>query len=76
MKLKLTDFKTPTGVTGNLLNFGQLWQLILGSMVLLLTFAMGQNILGKLSGRVPFVDTQIEQPWNSPQSAQPRKEVI
>lgn len=63
--LKLTDFTTPTGVKGNILNIGQLWSLMLGTLVLIVTFAMGQNLANKVSGRVPMVDSTIEQPWKS-----------
>lgn len=76
--MKLTDFETFTGVKGNLFDLGKLWSLILGSLVLIFTFAMGQNLAAKVSGRVPMVDTTIEQPWKSEQVQMNanRKEVI
>jgi hypothetical protein len=64
---KLTDFKTPTGTSGNLLNPMDWLQLILGVVVLLATFGIGQNIANKINGKGPF-DTEIEQPWKSPVS--------
>lgn len=64
---KLTDFKTPTGATGNLLSPSSWLQLIVGSAVLIITFAMGQNLANKVGGRVPFVDSTIERPYVVPQ---------
>jgi hypothetical protein len=66
---KLTDFKTPTGTSGNLLNPMDWLQLILGVVVLLATFGIGQNIANKINGKGPF-DTEIEQPWKSPTPVQ------
>lgn len=63
---KLTDFTTPTGVKGNLFDLQSIWGLILGTVVLLATFAMGQNVANKVSGKVPLVDTQIEKPYRDP----------
>jgi hypothetical protein len=75
---KLTDFKTPTGTTGNLFNPMDWLQLILGVIVLLATFGIGQNLANKLNGKGPF-DTEIEQPWKSPVSmtlGQPSHKII
>lgn len=60
---KLTDFQTPTGAKGNLLDPSSWLALILGSAVLLITFAMGQNVASKISGRVPMLDSTIEKPY-------------
>lgn len=68
MSKKLTDFKTPTGATGNLLDPTSWLQLIIGAAVLLITFAMGQNLASKVSGKVPFVDSQIEKPYVEPKA--------
>lgn len=75
---KLTDFKTPTGATGNLLQPSSWLQLIIGSAVLLITFAMGQNLANKVGGKVPFIDSQIEKPYVTPQpvSSQNKVEVL
>lgn len=62
---KLGDFKTPTGGGGNLLNPMDWLAYILGAVVLIITFAMGQNFANKLGGRVPGIDSTIEQPWAS-----------
>lgn len=66
MAKKLGDFKTPTGGGGNILNPMDWIGYILGAMVLIITFAMGQNFASKLGGKVPGVDASIEQPWTSP----------
>lgn len=78
MAKKLTDFQTPTGATGNLLSPASWLQLIIGSAVLLITFAMGQNLASKIGGKVPFVDSQIEKPYVEPRpvSAQNKVEVL
>jgi hypothetical protein len=63
---KLTQFTTPTGGKGNILNPMDWLGYILGAMVLIITFAVGQNFANKVGGRVPGVDATIEQPWKSP----------
>lgn len=62
---KLGEFKTPTGGSGNVLNPMDWVAYIIGAMVLIITFAMGQNFANKLGGRIPGVDASIEQPWQS-----------
>lgn len=57
---KLGDFQTPTGAKGNIFNITDVGGLILGAVVLIFTFAMGQNLAGKLSGKAPFLDGQID----------------
>lgn len=69
---KLGDFKTPTGGTGNVLNPMDWLAYIVGAVVLIITFAVGQNFANKLGGRLP-VDTQIDQPWTSPQPVSKEK---
>lgn len=56
---KLTDFVTPTGQKGNLLSPSSWVQMILGVIVFLVAFAIGQNIKEKASARLPF-DTTID----------------
>lgn len=65
--MKLGDFKTPTGASGNIFKVNDLLSLILGAVVLIFTFAMGQNIANKVGTRVPGLDSQVEQPWRNPQ---------
>jgi len=62
---KLGDFKTPTGGGGNILNPMDWLSFILGAVVLIITFAMGQNFANKLGTKVPGLDSTIEQPWKS-----------
>jgi hypothetical protein len=62
---KLGEFKTPTGGSGNVLNPMDWLAYIVGAVVLIITFAMGQNFANKLGGKIPGVDSQIEQPWKS-----------
>jgi hypothetical protein len=60
---KLTDFtkfQTPTGATGNLLSPQSWLSLILGTVMLLATFAIGQNVSKRVSERIPAVDTTID----------------
>lgn len=66
MAKKLGDFKTATGGSGNILNPMDWVAYILGAVVLIITFAMGQNFANKLGGKVPGIDSTIEQPWASP----------
>lgn len=65
MAKKLTDFQTPTGASGNLFDITSWTSLILGTIMLLVTFGIGQNLAQKLNGKGP-IDTDIEQPWKSP----------
>lgn len=62
---KLGDFKTPTGGSGNVLNPMDWVAYIIGAVVLIITFAMGQNFANRLGSKIPGVDSQIEQPWQS-----------
>lgn len=73
---KLTDFTTPTGAKGNILDISSWSQMILGSMVLLATFAIGQNFLNKASSKIP-IDTQIDPIVKMPSmaSSTPAREV-
>lgn len=62
---KLGDFKTPTGGGGNILNPMDWLSFILGAVVLIITFAMGQNFASKIGNKIPGVDATIDQPWKS-----------
>jgi hypothetical protein len=73
---KLTDFKTPTGVSGNLFDLKSIWGLVLGTIVLLFTFSMGQNLAKVVSGRVPAFDTTPERPYAVPPTQNKKVEVI
>lgn len=63
---KLTDFKTPTGVSGNILDPKVWLQLIVGSAVAIIAFAMGQNLANTVGGRAKFIDSQIDKPYRDP----------
>jgi hypothetical protein len=63
---KLGDFQTPTGASGNIFNISDWASLIVGAIVLIVTFATGQHLANKIQGKVPGVDATIEQPWASP----------
>jgi hypothetical protein len=62
---KITDFKTPTGASGNLFDITSWTSMILGTVVLLATFGIGQNIASKLNGKGPF-DTDLEPVFKNP----------
>ena len=49
----LGDFKLPTGGKGNIFNLNDWFGLVLGSAMLLLTFAMGQRVARKVDSIVP-----------------------
>jgi hypothetical protein len=57
--MKLTEFQTPTGAKGNLLSPASWLQLIIGSAVMIATFAMGQSFLKRVGTKLP-IDTQID----------------
>jgi hypothetical protein len=56
---KLGDYKTPTGASGNILNPMDWLSLIMGAFVLIIAFAMGQNLANKAGSKLP-VDTTID----------------
>lgn len=66
---KLTDFKTPTGVSGNLFDVSSWLGLIVGTVVLFITFGLGQKLAQGLNGKIG-IDTNIEQPWQNPMAQQ------
>lgn len=61
---KLGEFKTPAGGSGNVFEIGSWGSMILGSMVMILTFGIGEHLASRVQGRVP--STQVTQPWQSP----------
>lgn len=58
---KLGNFEAPTGAKGNIFDIGDWGSMVLGSMMLLITFGIGQHFAQKVTGRVP--GATIEQPW-------------
>jgi len=65
--MKLGDFKTPTGQGGNIFKLGSWLELILGSMVLIIAFSMGQVFTSKVGGSAlgRYVDTTPEYPFGT-----------
>jgi hypothetical protein len=81
MAQKLTKFQTPTGQTGDVLNPGSWLSMIIGAVVLILTFALGQNLANKIGASVPGVDSNIDRPWSQPkpqvqQNKQPSRVIL
>lgn len=74
---KITDFTTPTGQHGNLLSPSSWIQMILGVIVFLIAFAIGQNITQKAGSKLPF-DTQIDPIVKQPiiSSGTPQKQIF
>lgn len=73
---KLTDFETPTGAKGNLLNPMDLMKLVLGGVVFIFAFATAQNVAGKISGKASFIDTTIEKPYRDPVTNNTKQKVV
>lgn len=65
MSKKLTDFQTPMGQQGNLFSLTSWTSMILGTVVLIATFGIGQSIAQKLNGKGP-IDTDIEPIFKNP----------
>lgn len=57
---KITDFTTPLGVKGNLLSVSSWLNVILGAVVLIIGFAIGQTATGWIGRKVPAIDTTID----------------
>jgi hypothetical protein len=64
---KLGNFQTPTGAKGNVFDVSSWFSLIVGAIVLILTFALGQNLANRIGASVPGVDSSIDRPWSQPQ---------
>jgi hypothetical protein len=72
--VKLTEFKTPTGQSGNILDPSSWWGLILGTVVLLATFTMGQKLGNAIGAKLPVVNThpsQVFSPMAAPAASNP-----
>jgi hypothetical protein len=77
VKANITEFQTPTGAKGNILNPRDWIGLILGGFMLLATFGIAQNVARTVTNRFPIVDTNIEKPWvNMPAPAATNSEVV
>jgi hypothetical protein len=58
---KLGNFETPTGSKGNVFEIGSWGSLILGSMIMVLTFGIGEHIASRVQGKVPM--TSVSNPF-------------
>lgn len=67
--MKLGQFQTPTGAKGNVFDPTSWLSLIVGAIVLIITFALGQNLANKIGTSVPGIDGQIDRPWSRPEPA-------
>lgn len=67
---KLGTFQTPTGAKGSIFSPSDWLSLVVGAVVLIVTFAVGQDLAKKLGGVAP-VDTTIDRPWKTPTVPQP-----
>jgi len=77
--VKWGDFVTQTGQKGNILNPNDWFKMILGGVVLIITFATSQNIVKnigeKIGGKVPYVDTDIDPITRQPIVEGPSKRI-
>lgn len=61
---KLGQFQTPTGAKGNIFSLDSWVSMIVGAVVLIVTFAIGQDLAKKIGGVAP-VDTTVDRPWKA-----------
>lgn len=72
---KLGDFKTPSGVSGNIFSFGSWLELIIGAAIFLITIATGQKLVQMIPSN-KVLDTAIEPIVNQPASTGVNYELI
>ena len=65
----ILDFTTPTGAKGNVFSIKSWVSLILGSFMLLVTFAMGQSLKNAFAKKFTMVDTNIESIIKNPEAS-------
>lgn len=70
-KSHITDFITPLGTQGNILNPMSWWGMILGTVFLLATFSLGQKVGNAVGGKVPLLSTHPQQPFSPMPTASP-----
>ncbi len=73
--MKWGDFVTQTGLKGNIFNPNDWVKMILGGVVLIITFAASQNLAKKIGGKVPYVDTDIDPITRQPIVEGPSKRI-
>ena len=61
--MKLGQFQTPTGQTGNVFSLDSWIKLILGAFMFLVTFGLAQRFGKAVENRVGFLDATPEQPF-------------
>lgn len=66
----ILDFTMPTGAKGNMLSVKSWLSLILGSFMLLITFALGQSLKNMFAKKFTGIDTNIESIIKDPVTAQ------
>ena len=60
------EYTTPTGSKGNIFSISNWAQLIIGVMVFLVAFAMGQSLTARVGSMLP-IDTTIDSVVKQPQ---------
>lgn len=62
--MKITDFETPTGQRGNILNPMSWWSMVLGVIVFLATLSLGQKLGASLGAKTGgILNTNPQQPF-------------
>lgn len=61
---KLGNFEAPTGAKGNIFDIGDWGSMILGTVMLLVTFGIGEHFASKVTGKVH--SAQITNPFPAP----------
>lgn len=71
---KITDFETPMGTKGNILKPSTWVPLILGSLVLLITFSAAEKAGKLVSGKIPLINANPTNPFvsNTPPAPGPQ----
>lgn len=73
----LGNYKTPTGQTGNIFSIKDWVGLILGGIVLLVSFSTSQNVAKAISSRVGAIDSTPAYPFEKENQASqaPKRQV-
>jgi hypothetical protein len=70
---KLGSFEAPTGAKGNIFDIGDWGSMILGTVMLLVTFGIGEHFANKITGKVPGASISNPFPPQAPISTAPQK---
>lgn len=60
---KWTDFTTPTGAKGNLFDVKSIWGMVLGTVILLVTFSFGQRLSQNVHSKLPVIPSTPDAPF-------------